>query len=125
MGTERIKYAWPWKRLDEAGGKLAFGSDWPVVTLNPVTGIYTAVTRRSPALPEQHLSLEKTIEAYTINGAYSSFEENIKGSVKEGKLADMVILSHNLFSIPQEEIKDTRVLMTIFGGKVVYKDKGF
>jgi len=125
VGPERAKYAWPWSSLDEAGGKLAFGSDWPVVTLNPVTGIYTAATRRSPALPEQHLSLEKTIEAYTINGAYSSFEENIKGSVKEGKLADMVILSHNLFSIPQEEIKDTKVLMTIFGGKVVYKDKEF
>jgi len=125
VGTERIKYAWPWNSLDEAGGKLAFGSDWPVVTLNPVTGIYTAVTGRSPALPEQHLSLEKTIEAYTINGAYSSFEENIKGSVKEGKLADMVILSRNLFSIPRKEIKDAKVLMTIFGGKVVYEDKEF
>lgn len=125
VGPERVKYAWPWSSLDEAGGKLAFGSDWPVVTLNPVTGIYTAVTRRSPALPEQHLSLEKTVEAYTINGAYSSFEENIKGSVKEGKLADMVILSRNLFSIPREEIKDAKVLMTIFDGRVVYKDKEF
>ncbi len=125
MGTERIKYAWPWKYLDKTGGKLAFGSDWPVVTLNPISGIYTAVTRRSPALPEQHLSLQKTIEAYTINGAYSSFEENIKGSIKEGNLADMVILSNNLFDIPREEIKDTRALMTIFDGKVVYKDEEF
>jgi len=125
VGPERVKYAWPWKRLDEAGGKLAFGSDWPVVTLDPLAGIYSATTRRSPALPEEYLSLEKTIEAYTINGAYFSFEENIKGSIKEGKLADMVILSHDLFSIPKEKIKDAKVLMTIFDGKVVYQDNEF
>jgi predicted amidohydrolase YtcJ len=75
------------------------------------------------ALPKQHLSVEKTIEAYTINGAYSSFEEKIKGSIKAGKLADMVILTHNLFSTQREAIGDVKVFMTVFGGKVVYKEE--
>jgi len=123
VGPERVKCAWPWSGLDEAGGMLAFGSDWPVVTLNPIAGIYTAVTERSPALPKQHLSVEKAIEAYTINGAYSSFEERIKGSIKAGKLADMVILTHNLFNTQREVIGDAKVFMTIFGGKVVYREK--
>ncbi len=124
-GHERTKYAFPWESLSTAGGRLAFGSDWPVVTLNPMTGIYGATVERSPALPEQHVSLEKAIDAYTINGAYSSFEENIKGSIKKGKLADMVILSHDLFSIPKEEIRHAKVVMTIFDGKVIYEDKEF
>jgi predicted amidohydrolase YtcJ len=122
VGPERVKYAFPWNSLDQAGGKLAFGSDWPVVTLNPITGINTAVKERSPALPKQQLSIEKAIEAYTINGAYSSFEEKIKGSIKVGKLADMIILTDNLFST-ERDIADVKVFMTIFGGKLVYSEK--
>jgi predicted amidohydrolase YtcJ len=106
---------------------MAFGTDWPVAPLNPMYGIYAAVTRRTVDgknpdgwIPEQKISIEEAIKAYTLNAAYASFEENIKGSIEVGKLADMVVLSENILTIDPVKIRDVKVEMTIFDGKVIY-----
>jgi hypothetical protein len=90
-------------------------------------GIYSAVTRKSVAdktgnawLQDESLSIEKAIECYTLSAAYASFEEDIKGSLKEGKLADIVVLSKNIFTIPEEEILNSEVVFTILGGKIIH-----
>ncbi len=107
---------------------IAFGTDWPVAPLNPLYGIYAAVTRRTvdgknPAgwLPEQKITIEEAIKAYTLDAAYASFEENIKGSIEVGKLADMVVLSDDILTIDPVKIWDVKVEMTIFDGKIIYK----
>jgi predicted amidohydrolase YtcJ len=109
---------------------LAFGSDWPVAPLSPLLGIYAAVTRatldgKNPQgwFPEQRLSVEETLGAYTLGSAYAAFEEAEKGTLAPGKLADVVVLSDDFFQIPPEKIKDARVLLTVVGGKVVYQAK--
>jgi hypothetical protein len=106
---------------------LALGSDWPVAPLNPLVGIYAAVTRqttdgKNPAgwFPEQKIPLEEAIKGFTINAARAELAEGEKGSIKEGKLADLVVLDQNLFKIAPETIKDARVKLTIVGGKIVY-----
>jgi predicted amidohydrolase YtcJ len=116
-GPERMVKSFPWRSLDDAGAVLAFSSDWSVADMNPLLGIQAAVARDSGSDTSQAVSLEKAIEAYTLNGAYASFEEDIKGSIEEGKLADFVILSENLFEIKPERIGDVEVLMTVIGGK--------
>ena len=121
LGPERLKTAFPWNSLDKAGAVLAFSSDWPVAEMNPLRGIHIALTRSGDLDPEQAISLEKAIEGYTINAAYASFEEDIKGSIEAGKLADIIILSENLFEIPAEKVKDVEALLTIVGGKEVYR----
>jgi predicted amidohydrolase YtcJ len=127
MGKERAKYTNIWRTLDQAGARLAFGTDWPVESLNPMEGIYSAVSRKSisdkaggPWLPGESLSREKAVEFYTLGSAYASFEENIKGSLQKGKLADIVVLSKDIFTIPEEELLNTEVVYTILGGKVIY-----
>ncbi|MBA7714295.1 N-substituted formamide deformylase [subsurface metagenome] len=112
----------------EKGAVLACGSDWTVAPLDPIGGIYAAVTRQTldgkhPEgwFPEQKISLEEAIRGYTLNGAYAEFSENLKGSVEKGKLADLVVLSRNIFKIQPDEIQKTEVKMTIFNGKVIYK----
>jgi predicted amidohydrolase YtcJ len=125
LGPERLKTACPWNSLDKAGAILAFSSDWPVAEMNPLLGIHTALTRSGDAGPEQAISLEKAIEGYTINAAYASFEEDLKGSIEVGKLADIIILSHNLFEIPADKVKDVEVLLTVVGGKEVYRSGRF
>ncbi|MGB2825524.1 MAG: amidohydrolase family protein, partial [Thermoplasmata archaeon] len=117
LGSERVSKSFPWRSLDEAGAVLAFSSDWNVVDMNPLPGIQAAVARDWGSGASQAVSLEKAIEAYTLNGAYASFEEDIKGSIEEGKLADFVILSENLFEIEPERIGDVEVLMTVIGGR--------
>ncbi len=117
LGSERVSKSFPWRSLDEAGAVLAFSSDWNVVDMNPLPGIQAAVARDWGTGASQAVSLEKAIEAYTLNGAYASFEEDIKGSIEEGKLADFVILSENLFEIEPERIGDVEVLMTVIGGR--------
>uniref|UniRef100_UPI0025BCC2C4 amidohydrolase family protein n=2 Tax=Ignavibacterium TaxID=795750 RepID=UPI0025BCC2C4 len=123
----RIKYTYPFKSFLEAGVKLCFGTDWYVAPLNPMLGLYAAVTRRTLDeknpdgwIPEQKISIEDAIKCYTINSAYAAFEENIKGSIETGKLADMIVLSDDLLSIDPINIKDVEVLMTIFDGKIIY-----
>jgi len=128
IGRKRCQYTYAFKSLLEKGAILACGSDWTVAPLDPIGGIYAAVTRQTldgkhPEgwFPEQKISLEEAVKGYTINGAYAEFSENIKGSVEKGKLADLVVLSRNIFKIPPEEIKKTEVKMTILNGKVIHK----
>ena len=111
--------------LDEAGAVLAFSSDWSVADMNPLAEIEAALTRNWSDDSPRTVSLEKAIEAYTINGAYASFEEDIKGSITEGKLADFVVLSDNLFDIPKDEIGSAKVLLTVLGGRIVYRGGDF
>ncbi len=125
LGVERVKTSFPWNSLDKAGAVLAFSSDWPVAEKNPFVAMHTALTRGGELSPEEAVSLEKAIEGYTINAAYASFEEDIKGSIEVGKLADVIVLSHNLFEIPSVKVKDVGVLLTIVGGREVYRSDRF
>ncbi len=119
----------PWlyriKSLLNAGLVVAASSDSPVVPNNPLVGIYAAVTRQAKSgqqlLPEECISARQSMAMYTINAAYASFEEGIKGSITRGKLADIVILSNDPTRSPPEQIKDIKVEMTIIGGKVVWE----
>jgi hypothetical protein len=127
IGRERIKEAYPYMSLINAGVTLCFGSDWTVAPLNPLLGIYAAVTRRTLDgknpdgwIPEQKISIREAIKAFTINNAYASFEEDIKGSIKPGKLADFVLLNEDILSIAPAKIKDVKVDMTIFDGEIIY-----
>jgi len=127
MGKERAKFTNIWKTLAQAKARLAFGTDWPVESLNPMEGIYSAVSRKSITdktgqawLQDESLSVMEAIECYTLGSAYATFEEDIKGSLKEGKLADIVVLSKNIFTIPEEEILNSEVVFTILGGKIIH-----
>jgi predicted amidohydrolase YtcJ len=130
LGHERAKSSYAWRSMLDAGVPLAFGSDWPVAPLSPILGIYAAVTRatldgKHPDgwFPEQRLTVEEALRAYTQGSAYAAFQENEKGSITPGKLGDIVVLSDDLFTIPPAKIKDARVVMTIVGGKIVYEWK--
>jgi predicted amidohydrolase YtcJ len=119
----------PWlyriKSFLENGLVVVGSSDSPIVSDNPLVGIYSAVTRQAATgqvlVPEERISIRQALEMYTINAAYASFEEDIKGSLTRGKLADMVLLSGDLYHVPPEEIKDIKVEMTVIGGKVVWE----
>ncbi|MCU0344852.1 MAG: amidohydrolase [Ignavibacterium sp.] len=128
IGPDRIKYTYPFKSFLDSGVKVCFGTDWYVAPLNPLLGLYAAVTRRTLDdknpdgwIPEQKISIEDAIKCYTINSAYASFEENIKGSIEVGKLADLIVLSDDILTIDPVRIKDVKVEMTIFDGKIIYK----
>jgi len=128
IGPERAKTTYAFRSLRDAGARLAFGSDWFVAPPTPLEGIYAAVTRRTlddknPKgwVPEQKISVEDALKAYTINAAFASFDEGIKGSLERGKLADIVVLDRDITTIPPETIRDTRVLFTIVGGRVVFE----
>jgi len=128
IGKERCRTTYAFKSLLDKGAILAFGSDWTVAPLDPIAGIYAAVTRqtidgKNPEgwFPEQKISLEDAIKGYTLNGAYAEFSEKTKGSIEKGKLADLVVLDQNLFKIAPDKIKDARVSMTIVGGRIIYK----
>jgi hypothetical protein len=127
IGPERIKTTHPYKSLLKNDAVVAFGTDWPVAPLNPLFGIYAAVTRetvdgKNPDgwIPEEKISVEDAIRCYTLNAAYASYEEKIKGSIEVGKLADFVMLSDDILSIDPVKIKDVVVEMTIFNGEIVY-----
>jgi len=128
IGTERILRTHPYRSFLENDTKLVFGTDWPVAPLNPLYGLYAAVTRRTVDgnnpdgwIPEQKITIEEAIKAYTLDAAYASFEENIKGSIEVGKLADMVVLSDDILTIAPINIWDVKVVMTVFDGEVVYE----
>jgi hypothetical protein len=130
LGHERARWSYAWRSILDAGAPLAFGSDWPVAPLDPILGIYAAVARATldgnhPEgwFPEQRLTVEEALRAYTHGSAYAAFEENEKGSIAPGKLGDVVVISDDLFTIPPAKIKDARVLLTIVGGKIVYQLK--
>ena len=107
---------------------MGFGSDWTVAPINPMLGIYAAVTRQTldgshPEgwIPEQKITVAQAIQCYTINNAFAAFEEKQKGSIESGKYADLVLLSDDILSIDPVKIKDVQVVMTVVNGKVVYK----
>jgi predicted amidohydrolase YtcJ len=127
LGPERASRAWVWKSIRESGGRLAFGTDWPVVDLDPRLGIHTALTRRTldgtpedGFGPEQRLPLDAILDTWTAGSAYASFEEERKGTLAPGMLADIVVLSTDVFAAPVDKVKDFRVEATIFDGRVVY-----
>lgn len=128
IGPERARSSYAWRSMLDAGAPLAFGTDWPVAPLNPLLGVYAAVTRETldgkhPGgwFPEQRLTLDEALRAYTQGSAYAAFQEKEKGTIAPGKLADIIVLSENLFSIPPDKIKDVRVSITVMGGKLVYQ----
>jgi predicted amidohydrolase YtcJ len=128
IGPDRASRAWVWKSIASAGGHLAFGSDWPVVTLNPWEGIQTAVTRQTAEgkpdggfVPEQRLTVEEAVRGYTLGGAYAGRRERTEGSIERGKLADLIIVSQNIFEIDPHHLAQTKVLTAIVGGRVVYQ----
>jgi hypothetical protein len=128
IGHERARWSFAWRSMLDAGAPLAFGSDWPVAPLSPILGIYAAVTRatldgKHPDgwFPEERITVEEALRAYTQESAFAAFQENEKGSIAPGKLGDVVVISDDLFTIPPARIKDARVAMTIVGGKIVYR----
>lgn len=128
IGKEKAKKTYNWKSMINRGIQVSGGSDAPVVGFNVLENIYSAVTRMDLKgypeggwLPEQKLTVDEAVKIFTINGAYASFEENIKGTLEKGKLADMVVLAEDIFVIDKERIKDVDVTMTIVDGKVVYE----
>ena len=127
IGHDRASRTYAFRTFLDHGVHLAFGTDWSVAPLNPMLTLYAAVTRatldgKNPGgwFPEQKLSLQEAIEAYTMGSAYAEFQEKEKGSITPGKLADMVLLSDDLFSVAPEKIRDVKVLQTIVGGKIVW-----
>jgi len=128
IGRERAKTTYAFRSLLDAGVTLAFGTDWTVAPLNPMLSVYAAVTRRTldgkrPEgwVPEQKISVEEAVRAYTFGSAYAEFQESVKGTITPGKLADLVILSRDIFKIDPNEIDKVRVVMTIMDGRVVYE----
>ncbi|MFG1691759.1 amidohydrolase [Gemmatimonadota bacterium] len=128
IGLERSRGAYAWQRLLDAGAMIAFGTDYSVEPLPPLEGIYAAVTRKDRLgeegdgwFPDQKLSVEKSIELYTLGAAYAQFMEDRKGMIKEGYLADMVIYDRDLLTMPEEDLMTALVDYTIVGGKAVYQ----
>lgn len=130
LGPERASRAWSWKSIQDAGGRLAFGTDWPVVGLDPIPGLHTALTRQTldgepkdGFIPEQRLSLRDALQAYTTGSAYAEFAESEKGRLEVGMLADVIVWDRDIFSVSTNEVKNARVLKTIFDGQVVFESK--
>lgn len=130
VGSARMPNSFAWHSIAAGGARLNFGSDWPVVTLDPFEGIQNAVTRQrtdgTPAegwVPEQRVSLDQALAAYTRDAAWGQFEEGIKGTLAPGNLADVIVLSQDLFKISPLDIYKTKVVLTIVGGKIVHEEK--
>src|SRR5437773_9930170 len=130
LGHERARYSYAWRGFLDHGVTLAFGTDWPVAPLDPMPGLYAAVTRatldgKNPGgwIPEEKITLPEAIQAYTIGAAFAEFQENEKGSITPGKLADIVILSDNIFELKPETMRNVKVKTTIVGGEVVYGER--
>ncbi len=128
IGTERSRGAYAWRSLLNSGAKIAFGTDYQVEPLNPMEGLYAAVTRKDRLgeegegwFPEEKLTMEEAIELYTLGAAYAQFMEDRKGIIKPGYLADIVITDRDLLTIQEDQIMKTRVDFTITGGRVVYE----
>ena len=127
IGHDRASRTYAFRTFLDHGVRLAFGTDWEVAPLNPLLGVYAAVTRatldgKNPNgwFPEQKLTVAEAVEAYTMGSAYAEFQEKEKGSITPGKLADMVLISDDIFTIAPAKIRDAKVLKTIVGGRVVW-----
>ena len=128
IGKERAKTTYAFRSLLDAGANLAFGTDWTVAPLDPMLTVYGAVTRRTIDgknskgwVPEQKISVEEAVRAYTVGSAYAEFQDQAKGTLTPGKLADFVILSNDIFKIDAKDIEKVKVVMTIVDGRVVYE----
>ncbi len=129
VGPERAQRAWPWRDILAGGAVLSFGSDWSVVTLNPWPAVQMLLTRETPDgtpaggwIPKECLTLEEAIRGYTMGCAFAARREKTEGSIEAGKLADVILISQDLFEIAPDQIGKTKVLMTMVGGKTVYRD---
>jgi len=125
IGPERAKTSYPWKQLLDNGVPLAFGTDYPVEPINPLRGLYAAVTRKNEAgtkeyYPEQELTIEQALAAYTTGSAYAEFAEKDKGTLAPGMLADFIVLDRDLTKVSPADILKTQVLRTVVGGRTVY-----
>lgn len=128
LGEDRAARAWAWNSINKAGGRLAFGSDWPVMTIDPLKGLHVAVTRTTPEglpeggwIPGEKLTLRKAIDAYTRDAAWASFDELRKGVLARDMLADLVVLTDDIFAAKAPNLTKTEVAVTIADGKVVYR----
>lgn len=126
LGDKRSEEgAYVWKKVMNSGALLNNGTDAPVEKINPIANFYSLVTRRMADgrqfFPEQCLTREEALRASTVNNAFSAFEENIKGSLEVGKLADITVLSQDILSVPEEKINDTRIVYTLIGGEIVFQ----
>lgn len=128
IGAERAAHGWLWASIAKAGGRLVFGSDWPVMTLDPLAGLHVAVNRTTTDglpeggwLPAERLPIRAAIDAYTSSAAWASYDEQRKGMLARDMLADLVVLSEDIFDAPATELTGTHVLVTIVDGKVVYR----
>jgi predicted amidohydrolase YtcJ len=119
LGSERARWLYPLKTLINGDIRVVGGSDCPMEPLSPLQGVQAAVTREF--FPEERISVDEALRMYTVNAAYASFEETVKGSIEEGKLADLTVLSGDPTAVPPSKIGDINVEMTIVGGKVVYQ----
>lgn len=132
LGAERSRWLYPIGSVAASGAVLVAGSDWSVSSMNPLDAIQVAVTRRDPQegpgpafLPDERVALSAILAAYTIGGAYASFEEKETGSIEVGKAADLIVLDRDLFGIPPEQIHEARVLETLLEGVEVWRDRSF
>jgi predicted amidohydrolase YtcJ len=128
LGSVRLRGAYAWHSLEASGAHLAFGTDYPVESVNPLRGIYACVTRELPTggppggwHPEEKLTMEECLRAYTVGSSYAQFEEQRKGSIARGMLADVVVFPADLTRLPAKELLRTEVVMTIAGGKIIYE----
>ncbi|MFT3762245.1 MAG: amidohydrolase [Pseudoxanthomonas sp.] len=129
IGPRRAQYIYPANSILSTGGRLAYGSDWPVASANPLEGIEVALTRIAPGardaeplLAKERVALEQAIRAYTLDVAYVNHQDGLTGSISPGKRADLIVLDQGLFAIPANEIAKTKVLLTLFDGKPVFGD---
>jgi len=130
VGPTRVKGAYAWQSVLKSGARLANGSDFPVESPNPLWGLYAAITRQDHKgnppngwFPDQRLSREEALRSFTLDAAYAAFEENEKGSLEVGKLADFVMLSRDVMTLPPADILKTEVLRTVLGGETVYEKR--
>jgi len=131
LGHERSRWTYAFRSLIDAGATVTFGSDWTVAPLNPILGIYAAVTRRTLDgknpngwIPEQKITVEEALRCYTVNNAYAMFRESELGKIAPGMLADIAVISDDLFTMPPEKIENAKVDITIFDGRVIFERAG-
>jgi predicted amidohydrolase YtcJ len=130
IGPQRIKGAYAWRSVLSTGAHLPFSSDFPGETLNPFYGMYAAITRQDPGgnppggwHPEQRVTLDEALRGYTVEASYAEFEENEKGSIQKGKLADFTVIDQDITKLPPKDILSIKVLKTFVGGQPVYESK--
>ena len=128
VGPERIRGAYAWRKFLDAGSRIANGSDFPVENVNPLWGFYASVTRQDHAgkptggwRPEERMTREEALRSFTIDAAYAAFQDNMLGSLEPGKIADFVVLSDDIMSIPPAKILETSVLQTVIAGETVFR----